>query len=61
MANKLEKKEFSVDEIFANPIFKRLVGSKADVEKFFDEKFKKTIKVLGGISPAEKIREYQNK
>jgi hypothetical protein len=46
VANKLEKKEFSVDEIFANPIFERLIGNKSKVEELFDGKFKKTIEDL---------------
>lgn len=46
VANKLEKKEFSVDDIFANPIFERLVGSKSEVEELFNGEFAKTINDL---------------
>lgn len=46
MANKLEKKEFSVDEIFANPIFERLVGSKSEINELFNGEFGKIIEDL---------------
>jgi len=52
VANKLEKKEFSVDEIFANPIFERLLGSKSEVEKLFDGKFTKIMEDLEGAIKA---------
>ncbi|MEA3307421.1 MAG: type I restriction-modification enzyme R subunit C-terminal domain-containing protein, partial [Elusimicrobiota bacterium] len=46
VANKLEKREVTVDDIFANPIFEKLVGSKAEVEAMFDNKFDKVINSL---------------
>ena len=46
VANKLEKKEFSVDDIFSNPIFERLVGNKSDVEKLFNGEFGKIVEDL---------------
>jgi len=52
VANKLEKKEFSVDDIFANPIFERLIGSKSEVEKLFDGKFTKIMEDLEGAIKA---------
>ena len=46
VANKLEKKEVTVDDIFSNPIFEKLVGSRAEVEMMFDNKFDKVINNL---------------
>lgn len=46
IANKLEKKEATVDDIFANPIFERLVGSKSEAEELFNGEFKKIINDL---------------
>ncbi|HCP08944.1 MAG TPA: hypothetical protein DIT25_04065 [Candidatus Moranbacteria bacterium] len=46
VANKLEKKEFSVDDIFANPIFERLIGSKSEVDELFNGEFGKIIEDL---------------
>lgn len=43
VANKLEKKEFSADDIFSNPIFERLVGSKAEIEELFNGEFDNVI------------------
>ncbi|MEA2065102.1 MAG: type I restriction-modification enzyme R subunit C-terminal domain-containing protein, partial [Patescibacteria group bacterium] len=39
VANKLEKREVTVDDIFANPIFERLIGSKKEIEDLFNGKF----------------------
>ncbi|MBI4993858.1 DEAD/DEAH box helicase family protein [Candidatus Wolfebacteria bacterium] len=49
VANKLEKKEFSVDDIFSNPIFEKLVGSKQYVEELFNGEFGKIIKDLEDV------------
>lgn len=49
VANKLEKKEITVDEIFANPIFERLVGNKSEVEKLFSGEFSKAIDDLKNV------------
>ena len=46
VANKLEKKEITVDDIFANPIFEKLVGSKVEIEKLFENKFGEVVKNL---------------
>ncbi|MFH1048175.1 MAG: DEAD/DEAH box helicase family protein [Patescibacteria group bacterium] len=46
VANKLEKKEVAVEDIFANPIFEKLVGSKAEIDKLFDKKFGQVINDL---------------
>ena len=46
VANKLEKKEVTVDDIFANPIFEKLVGSKTEVDKLFDGEFGRVINNL---------------
>lgn len=43
VANKLEKKEITVDDIFANPIFEKLVGNKKEIEDLFDGKFSNVI------------------
>ena len=43
VANKLEKKEFSVDDIFSNPIFEKLIGNRMSVDEQFDGKFNKVI------------------
>ncbi|MFH1564310.1 MAG: hypothetical protein ABIC82_00465 [bacterium] len=32
-----------MDEIFANPIFERLIGKKTEVEELFEGKFDQTI------------------
>jgi hypothetical protein len=39
----MEKRDITVDDIFSNPIFEKLVGSKDEVEKLFDGKFGKII------------------
>lgn len=49
VANKLEKKEFSADDIFSNPIFERLVGSRQAIEEIFDGKFSKVIEDLENV------------
>lgn len=46
VANKLEKKEVTVDDIFANPIFEKLVGSKTEIDKLFNGKFGRVINDL---------------
>jgi len=52
VANKLEKKEVVVDDIFANPIFEKIVGSKVEVDKLFDDKFSQ---VIGDLEKAIKV------
>lgn len=46
VANKLEKKEVTVEDIFASPIFEKLVGSKKEIEDLFAGKFDKVIDSL---------------
>jgi type I site-specific restriction endonuclease len=48
IANKLEKRDITVDDIFSNPIFEKIVGSREDVEKMFDNKFGKIIDDIEG-------------
>ena len=49
VANKLEKKEVTVDDIFANPIFEKLVGSKTEIDKLFDGEFSRIINELENV------------
>lgn len=51
-ANILEKRNVTADDIFANPVFEQMIGSRKDIETIFDGKFdgvigdlEKTIKV----------------
>ena len=46
VANILEKKKIEVDDIFSNPIFEKIVGSKNEVDAVFDNKFDEIIRNL---------------
>lgn len=49
VANKLEKKEFTANDIFANPIFEKLVGNRNYIDELFNNGFDKIIKELEDI------------
>ena len=46
VANKLEKREITVDDIFANPIFEKIVGSKSEIDELFEGKFSRVVNDL---------------
>lgn len=42
-ANIVQKKQFSPEEIFSNPVYERIVGSREDVVETFGDKFDETL------------------